>query len=69
LLNSWEKFEEKGFNVIGTLLQIANEFQEQLEKYDENYLIVRVTERYLIEINKPFSKYGSFLYLISESRE
>jgi hypothetical protein len=34
-LNEWEKFKENGFNVIETLLQIANEFQEQLEKYDE----------------------------------
>ena len=68
-LKSWEKFEENGFNVIVTLLQIANEFQEQLEKYDENYLIVRVTERYLTEINIRFSKYGSFFYPISLSQE
>jgi hypothetical protein len=68
-LKSWEKFKENGFNIIETLLQIANEFQEQLEKYDENYLIVRVTERYFIEINEHFSKYGSFFYPISLSQE
>ena len=59
-LKSWEKFKEKGFNVIETLLEIANEFEWRLEKYDENYLIVRVTQSYLFEINEYFSKYGSF---------
>jgi hypothetical protein len=68
-LKSWEKFEENGFNVIETLLQIANGFQKQLEKYDENVLIVRVNERYLIEINKHFNRYGSFFYPISLSQE
>jgi hypothetical protein len=61
-LKSWEKFEENGFNVIETLLQITNEFRQQLEKHDENYLIVRVTERYLSEIDNHFSKYGSFFH-------
>ena len=37
----WRK---RGFNITGTLLQTANEFQEQLEKFDENYLIIRVIE-------------------------
>ena len=59
-LNSWEKFEKNGFNVIETLLKIANEFERRLEKYDLNYLIVRFTESYLFEVNEYFSKYGSF---------
>jgi hypothetical protein len=61
LLNSWEKFEEKGFKVIKILLDIANEFENQLE-FDERYLLIRITERYLFEIDKHFSEYGSFFH-------
>ena len=61
-LNSWEIFGENGFNVIETLLEIANELEEQLEKYDERILLTRVTEKYLSEIDNHFSKYGSFFH-------
>lgn len=61
-LKSWEEFEKNGFNVIETLSEIAHEFEGRLEKYDENFLIVRVTENYLSEIKAYFSKYGSFFH-------
>ena len=59
-LNSWEKFEKKGFKVLEKLLEIASEFEKQLEKYEERSLLIRVTERYLFEIDKHFSEHGSF---------
>jgi len=53
--------KKKGFKVIEILLDIANEFKNQLE-YDERYLLLRITERYLFEIDKHFSKYFSFFH-------
>ncbi|MGI9012592.1 MAG: hypothetical protein ACR2F1_15590 [Nitrososphaeraceae archaeon] len=61
-LKEWETFEKNGFKVIEKLLEIANEFEKQLEKYDERNLLIRVTERYLSEIDNYFSKYGSFFH-------
>jgi hypothetical protein len=58
-LNSWEKFDKKGVKVIEILLDIAKEFENQLE-FDKRYLLVRITERYLFEIGKHFKEYGSF---------
>ena len=49
--------------MIEKLLEIANEFDEkQLEIYDDRNLLIRFTQRYLFEIDKHFSKYGSFSY-------
>jgi hypothetical protein len=68
-LKSWEKFTENGFKVMEKLLEIANEFKNQLE-YNEHYLLIRITERYLFEIDKHFSKYGSFSHpYLSPSQE
>lgn len=47
--------------MLEKLLDIANEFKNQLE-YDERYLLIRITEIYLFEIDKHFSKYGSFFH-------
>ena len=48
----WRDFEKYGFDVIGLLLQIAEELHSQLhiDAESDNYLLRRASERYFIQV-------------------
>ena len=53
----WTLLDEMGFNVIEVLGRIAQQFQAQIDltKYDNNYLLRTVAERYFIEVEYFFN--------------
>ncbi len=58
-LTNWEVFQKQGFDVIGLLLDIGVELQNQLsiDSYDDTYLIRRATERYFIILENFYEEF------------